>query len=146
MHERGRVITVRDGAVDVRVEQGSAACEGCSACSRTPSGDSVIQSVRDQLGATVGDTVDIIIPDAVRSRAAVAVFVVPVACMLLGYLAGYLLSNYIKADPDVAGLIGALAFGAIAFAGVRLAERVLSRNEQYMPKVNAIISRGCDRP
>lgn len=146
MHERGRVITVRDGAVDIRVERGGAACEGCSACTRTPSGETIMHDVRDKLGATVGDTVDVVIPDAVRSRAAAAVFIVPVACMLLGYLAGFLLSGYLDADPDVSGLVGALAAAGIAVLGIRLAERVLSSDEQYMPKVNAIISRSCDRP
>lgn len=145
MHERGRVITVRDGTVDVRMER-DAQCGGCSACTRTPTGETVMHAVRDPFGATVGDTVDILIPDAVRSRAAAAVFIVPVLCMLLGYLAGYLLSGFVGVAPDTAGILGALGAAGIAVIGVRAAERKLGSDEQFMPRVNAIISRSYDRP
>lgn len=144
MFERGRVITVRDGAVDVRMEK-SVDCEGCSACSRAPEGETIMHGVRDSFGATVGDTVEVSIPDTVRSKAATAVFIVPVACMLLGYLAGFLLGRWLGVSPDVSGLVGAVLSANIAFIGVRLAERKLSSDEQYMPKVNAILSRGHDR-
>lgn len=101
-----------------------------------------MHGVRDTHGATVGDTVDIVIPDTVRSMAATAVFVVPVVCMLLGYLAGFLLGRWAGVSPDLSGVVGAIASANIAFIGVRLAERKLSTDEQYMPKVNAILSRG----
>lgn len=144
MHERGRVITVRDGSVDVRMEQ-HAGCAGCSGCTREPSGETIMHAVLDTHGATVGDTVDIVIPDTVRSRAAAAVFVVPVACMLLGYLAGFLLGRWLGVAPDLSGLAGAVLLASVAFIGVRLAERKLSADEQFQPKVNAILSRGHDR-
>jgi positive regulator of sigma E activity len=144
MHERGRVVTVRDGAVDVKMEV-AADCAGCSACTRAPNGETVMHDVSDALGATVGDTVDVVIPDTIRSRAAIAVFVVPVFCMLLGYLAGSLLGRWAGLNPDVAGLVVALLSANIAFIGVKFAERTLASDEQYMPKVSAIIARGRDR-
>ncbi len=144
MHERGRVITVRDGAVDVRMET-AGGCDGCSACTRGPAGETVMHDVVDHLGATVGDTVDVLIPDTVRAKAATAVFVVPVVCMLLGYLAGFLLGRWMGIAPDVSGLVLALLSANVAVIGVRLAERKLSSDEQYMPKVNAIIARGHGR-
>ncbi|MBN1192617.1 MAG: SoxR reducing system RseC family protein [Coriobacteriia bacterium] len=143
MREQGRVITVRDGSVDVRM-QVSSACGGCSVCSRS-NGETVMHDVHDVLGATVGDTVEIVIPDKIRSRAAAAVFVVPVLCMLLGYLAGFLLGRLAGFTPDVSGLVVALIAANIAVIGIRWADRRLSSNERYMPKVNAIIARGRDR-
>src|SRR5512133_2070933 len=124
MHEPGRVITVRDGTVDVRMEV-SAACSGCGACSQEPGGETIMHGVRDALGATVGDTVDVDIPDTIRPWAAVAVFAVPVACLLLGYLAGFLLGRQLGWDPDISGLVLALASANIAVVGIRLAERRL---------------------
>lgn len=143
MHERGKVITVRDGAVDVRMEV-SAACGGCTVCSRS-NGETVMHDVTDALGTTVGDVVDVIIPDTVRVKAAAAVFIVPVACMLLGYLAGFLLGRLVGISPDVSGLVVALLSANLAVLGVRLAERRVASDKQCTPKVSAIIARGHGR-
>jgi len=123
----------------------SAACGGCTTCARGPGGETIMRSVRDSLGATVGDTVDIVIPDSIRTKAAAAVFIVPVVCMFAGYLAGFLLGRQVGWDPDVSGLVGALASANIAVIGVKRAERHLASDTQYTPKVNAIIARSHDR-
>ncbi|MDZ4167921.1 MAG: SoxR reducing system RseC family protein [Coriobacteriia bacterium] len=145
MHEQGTVITVRDGTVDVRM-QVSAACGGCSVCSQGSGGETVMHDVRDELGATVGDEVKVVIPDTIRSRAAIAVFVVPVLSLLLGYLAGFLLGEGLGLNPEITGLIGGLASANIAVLGIRAAERRLQRNARFSPRVSAIISRGRERP
>ncbi|MDO8880986.1 MAG: SoxR reducing system RseC family protein [Coriobacteriia bacterium] len=145
MHEQGMVITVRDGTVDVRM-QVTAACGGCSVCSQGSGGETVMHGVRDELGATVGDEVKVVIPDTIRSRAAIAVFVVPVLALLLGYLAGFLLGEGLGLNPEITGLIGGLASANIAVLGIRAAERRLQRNARFSPRVSAIISRGRERP
>ena len=144
MHERGRVITVRDGSVDVRMEV-STDCAGCSACARGANGETIMHDVLDSFGATVGDTVDVVIPDSIKSRAAVAVFVAPVVCMLLGYLAGNLLGRWVGIAPDVSGLVLALVGANLAVVGVRAAERRIASGTEFTPKVDAIIARGHGR-
>lgn len=141
MHEQGSVITVHDGTVDVRMEM-SAACGGCSICSQGSGGETVMYGVRDSVGATVGDSVEVVIPDTIRSRAAIAVFIVPVASLLLGYLAGFLLGQWLDFDPDVGGMVGALSCAVIAVLGIRVAEGRLKRNARFSPRVGAIIARG----
>ena len=145
MHEHGRVITVHDGAVDVRIEV-TADCKGCSACARGANGEMIMRDVVDTLGVTVGDTVDVVIPDSIKTRAAVAVFVAPVVCMLLGYLAGYLLGGWTGIAPDVSGLVLALIGANLAVVGVRAAERKIASSTEFTPKVDAIIARGHGRP
>lgn len=105
-----------------------------------------MRGVADAFGAMVGDTVEVVIPDRVRSKAAAAVYLVPVASMLLGYLAGFLLGRVVGWVPDVTGLVFALLSANIAFVGVRAAERTVASNQEYTPKVSAIIARGHDRP
>lgn len=104
-----------------------------------------MQDVLDTLGATVGDVVEVVIPDTIRSRAAIAVFIVPVAGLLVGYLAGFLLGKRLGYEPDLAGLIVALALANVALVGVRVAERRLKGNTRFSPRVDAIIARGLDR-
>ena len=146
MREQGRVIAVGEGVVDVRMEI-SAACDGCQVCSAgSAAGETVMSGVRDSLGAAVGDTVEVVIPDSLKRRAVVAVFVVPVAALFAGYLAGFLLGRWLHVDPDVAGLITAFGAAILAFAGVRMAERTIRQSDRLSPQVGAIIARGHDLP
>lgn len=140
MRERGKVITVRDGSVDVLM-QVSAGCGGCTLCSREEGGETVMHDVADALGSTVGDVVDVVIPDTIRSRAAAAVFLVPVFSLLAGYLAGFLLGPWAGLEPETAGVVGALVSATIAMLGIRNAERRLAGDAAFAPKVGAIISR-----
>ena len=140
MREQGTVITVHDGVVDVHMQM-SAGCAGCSVCSQGAGGETVMHQVTDKLGATVGDVVEVLIPDGIRSRAAAAVFLVPVACLMLGYLAGFLLGGWLDRDPEMAAVIGALLATTVGMLGIRYAERTLSGSEAFTPRVDAIISR-----
>lgn len=144
MREQGRVVTVGEGTVDVTMEI-SPACGGCRMCATSGGGETVMRNVRDPLGASVGDTVEVSIPDAVRGRAAAAVFLVPVACLLLGYLAGFLLGPRLHVEAETAGVIGAVCAATIAVIGVRGAERLIARSARFAPRVSAIIARAQDR-
>lgn len=133
-------MTVGEGTVDVAMEI-SAACGGCRLCATSGGGETVMRGVRDSLGARVGDTVEVLIPDDVRSRAALAVFLVPVACLLLGYLAGFLLGPRLRVDADTAGVVAGVAAAAVAILGVRGAERFITGTGRFAPRVSAIIAR-----
>lgn len=141
MREEGMVVTVHEGFVDVRM-QVSTNCAGCSVCSQGSGGETVMHDVTDTHGATVGDLVSVSIPDGIRTRAAAAVFIVPVACLLVGYLAGFLLGGWLDMDPEMTAVIGALALATVGMLGIRFAERTLAGNEAFTPRVDAIISRG----
>ena len=145
MHEQGRVVTVRDGSVDVHMEV-SAGCGGCTLCSQGAGGETVMDEVRDPFGATVGDVVDVLIPDTIQSRAAIAVFVVPVLALLGGYLAGFLLSGWAGWGSESPSIVLALGAAIIAILGIRSAERRLAHDERYSPRVNAIIARSHEEP
>ena len=145
MHEQGRVVAVGEGIVDVRMDI-SPACDGCGLCASGRNGETIMRGVRDALGATVGDTVDITIPDSVTRRAIVAVFVVPVVALFAGYLAGFLLGSWLHVSPDLAGFLLAIMAASIAFVGVRTAEKRIARSDRFSPEVSAIIARTHDRP
>jgi positive regulator of sigma E activity len=145
VHEQGRVVTVRDGTVDVHMEV-SAGCGGCTLCSQGAGGETVMHEVRDPFGTTVGDLVDVVIPDTVQSRAAIAVFVVPVLALMGGYLAGFLLSRWAGWGSESPAIVLALASAVIAIVGIRVAERRLAHDERYAPRVNAIIARSHQAP
>ncbi len=140
MIEHGTVVAVRGGNVDV-VLAGSSACQGCNACSASDSGELLLRDVVDREGSTLGDEVEVLIPESLRMKAALAVYGVPLASLLLGYLAGFLLGSRIGIEPDVAGAVLGVLAASAALAGTRFAERVVMRGGRFSPRVHAILSR-----
>jgi sigma-E factor negative regulatory protein RseC len=139
--ERG-VVTARDAQrVEVTMSL-SASCEGCKLCDKDGGGDLVMRGVFDPIGASVGDTVEVEFPAEVKRAAAVALYVVPVAALLVGYLAGDLLGVTAGVSRDVTGAIGAVGAAALAFTGLQRRERSMSRGHTGSPWVRAIIARG----
>ena len=138
-------MAVGEGVVDVRMDV-SPACDGCGLCAGSRNGETIMRGVRDALGAMVGDTVDVTIPDSVTRRAIVAVFVVPVVALFAGYLAGFLLGSWLHVSPDLAGFVLAIVAASTAFVGVRTAEKRVAQSERFSPQVSAIIARTHDRP
>lgn len=127
------------GAVDVRV-QASGACENCSACCRVDKDGVTIEGARDPLGAAVGDTVEVEIPEGADARAGVLVFVLPVVGLLLGYGIGAAASTALGEAPDLGGAIGAVLAIAVALVVVRVRGRAVP-DERFRPVVRAIIAR-----
>lgn len=144
MHENGTVVRVHGGTVDVSMTM-TADCGGCTACAKGSGGETIMRDVVNTLSAAVGDTVDVLIPDEIRARAAAAVFVVPVLGLLAGYVIGFLAGERAGMDPDLAGFIGAAALAVTAFLGIKRTERRLAADEQFRPRVNAILARGHER-
>lgn len=144
MIENGTVVAVRGDRADV-VLGASATCGSCTACGKSASGDMLLRDVSDEIGATVGDEVEILIPESLQVQAALAVYAVPLGGLLLGYLAGVLLGKALGFDPDTTGGVVGVAAATAALAGTQVRERSLARNGRYKPRVRAIISRGSGR-
>lgn len=104
-----------------------------------------MHDVWDPLGAMPGDTVDVEIPGPAKVRAAVALYVVPVAALVAGYLAGDLLGSVMDVDRELSGALGAIGAAVVAFLGLRGAERRTMRGDTGSPRVHAIIARGSER-
>lgn len=141
MIEEAVVIRRRGTVLDV-VLAAAEGCTKCGACSASGGSSMLLRDVRDESGARVGDTVRVEIPERVRLDAALALYVVPVAALFVGYLAGFLLGTRTGTDPDLTGAAGAVVLFAAALLGVRVRERVLARRGTFRPVVHAIIARG----
>ncbi len=141
MRERGVVSAIRPGEIDVRMSP-SSDCSDCGRCAGT-GGERRLEGVRDQLGAALGDTVEIETSPRAHRRALLILYGAPVLALLTGYMAGYLLGEAIGFDPDSLGAVLALAFGAIVFLMLRhVGDRVDSGEDT--PRVRAIIARSRD--
>lgn len=142
--ERGTVVAVRDGAVDVRV-QGGTACDNCSACCRVDKNGVTIENARDTSGAAIGDSVEVEIPAGADARAGVLVFILPVVGMFVGYGIGATVATLLGGVADVGGAIGAVAAIGSALLVLRMRGR-MAPDERFRPFVRAIISRDSFAP
>lgn len=144
MLERGTVVATGPGSVDVAIEP-SGACETCAGgCTEGANGKRLLEGVADTLGARPGDMVEVHTPVFARRRAQRLVYVVPVVAVLFGYLAGFLLANWLGIAPDAVGAAFAIATGAASLVSLKRFERSFGRADGH-PRVRAIIARGHSR-
>jgi sigma-E factor negative regulatory protein RseC len=141
VRERGTVVAVRGDRADVALGQ-TAACAGCKACSSLSSagGEMLLVDVIDRVGASVGDEVEIEIPERLRVQAALAIYVAPLIALFAGYLAGFLLASRGDGDPDTVGAFTGIGSATVVLAAVFFRERELARKEEFAPFVRAIIA------
>lgn len=144
MKERGTVTAASPGRVDIAIEP-SNACASCGACGESDGGKRLLTGVVDSLGALPGDTVEVDTPARARRRAQLIVYILPVVMLIVGYLAGFLLSSSMGAEPDTAGAVVGLLAGAATVAGMRFVGRGAADQQTFEPQVHAIISRGTER-
>lgn len=143
MPERGTVVAVRPGVVDLAMVPGDE-CGSCTACSAN--GDArLLENVPAPDGLGIGDIVEIDIPQAVRTRAQALIFLVPVVALVLGYMAGFLLGSVVPAARDTLGVFVALTCGAGAFAAVARWGAPENGDTRVKLRVRAIIAQA-ERP
>jgi sigma-E factor negative regulatory protein RseC len=129
-----RIVTTRRGI-----------CAGCSersSCSfENALGKDVPEEVtaRNPVGAKPGDTVEFDLPGHTELKVSLLVWVVPLAGMIAGAVAGANLHRWLSLGRDPATLLGAVAGSALAFAGVILCDRRASRDERLVPSVLKVV-------
>ncbi len=139
MHERGTVVAVHDGTVDVAIVA-RPECETCGACAEGAAGTRLLEGAVDRLGARVGDTVEVETPTRATGRARRWVYVFPVACLAAGYGAGHVAGIWLGVAPDVLGAIVGIGAGAAALGFLsRVSERLAGADEY--PEVRSIHTR-----
>jgi len=143
MIERGTVVAVRQGEVDIAMMPGSE-CGECTACSGA-GGVKLLEHVAVDQAVSVGDVLEIETPDATRTKARAIVFATPVVALVIGYAIGSAFAGVVHVRPDTLGAVVALTCGAAAFAGVaRFGSRYASEGRVSV-RVHAIIAQA-ERP
>jgi positive regulator of sigma E activity len=124
MEERGVVIESSRGTARVRIER-SERCEGCPGCMLSDGGDSMIAEAVDRFGVSPGDIVRIETRGATPLRAALLLFLLPLAFLFAGYGAGSGLASAfgLHGQGANAGAGGAVLFFLGSFALLALLTR-----------------------
>lgn len=133
MESIGRITEIRDGTAIVEIRRTSA-CEGChknaeggcSVCTMLGGEKSrtMRASVRNPLGAEIGDTVRIESPTDRTLLWAALVFLLPLAMTAAGFAIACAISR-----NAVVRAVGAGAGFVLCFAGLRIASGILGKRE-----------------
>lgn len=126
--------TYSDGLAEVELKK-SAACDGCDRCS---DGKSVVVKATNDIKASKGDSVIIEI-EPFKRGAIIFVYILPIACLILGYFLGYFISKIFSGlNLENYGVLGAFSlfilycvFGIIKLKkGNKIAAHIVGKNAQ----------------
>ena len=139
--EEGIVESISQGKAVVRIQKGGQ-CQSCSSrdgCGVSGGGDMQID-VANELGAKVGDRVEISLPSRSLMKLAFLIYFLPVLALILGAYLGELIGTEIlHTDSDIVPVIcGGMAM-ATAFLGLRLFDRRLHATSDYRPQMTRVL-------
>ncbi|NQT30652.1 MAG: SoxR reducing system RseC family protein [Candidatus Saganbacteria bacterium] len=116
MREQGIIDKVVEGKIVEVAFKRTEACEKCRACHAIEEGLVGVEAVND-IGAKIGDMVEIEIPSQELIKGSLILFLVPVLFMIVGYLVGAEFTSFLGLSnlSEIFGIIFALIFLAISF-------------------------------
>ena len=126
LEREGRVVGFNGPLARVRVDS-DAACGSCGSRSRCGSGAARIVELELPASLAVGDRVDLSLPAASVTRAALLGYLLPALCLIGGALLGAVQGN------DTSAALGALGGLAAGLAAVRLISHSASARRMGLP-------------
>ncbi len=127
----GTVVALEGNLAVVRFQR-SSMCAHCGACLTGGEHEMEIR-VPNDAGAAVGDRVRVELRGGQVAGASVIAYLVPLAALLLGVIAGSLVS-------DIAAVVGGLACCAGAYLVLRLLDRRFRRRQTFQPRMTLLTS------
>jgi sigma-E factor negative regulatory protein RseC len=139
--EEGIVESISLDKAVVRIQKGGH-CQSCSsreACGGSGGGDMQID-VANELGAKIGDRVEISLPSRSLMKLAFLIYFLPVLALILGAYLGNLIGDQVfhTDSESVPVICGGIAM-ATAFLGLRLLDRRLHATSDYRPRMTRIL-------
>lgn len=139
LRERGVVEKSSPKKATVRIEQSSACatCESRGACQVQNDKTFFVEVVND-LGAKVGDVVEISMPSGSVIKASLAVYALPVLGLILGAVSGGALAGPLHAQPTPASLIGGGAGLTFSIVVLKWFDRSVRSRPDYSPRMTKV--------
>lgn len=139
MKEIGQVRQTKDNTALVVFPE-NPGCAGCAMKCHARSGGREVEAI-NQVGASTGDTVEVIFEERAVLKGSFIVYLVPVIAMLIGYFLFVLLASaFAVSTADVFGVIGSLLFLVLSFVVLRyLFKSGAISEQQFIPVISRII-------
>lgn len=134
--EVGYVIEVECDTAKIKVGRHSD-CKNCGGC---PGNNSLILTVKNPIGAKVGQKICFETKQNKILSSVYVVYIQPLILTSIGVILGYLIANYIHKSIQICEVILGGLFFIISLIYIRFAELKIKRDKESIPVITKIIS------
>ncbi|GAA0106057.1 SoxR reducing system RseC family protein [Paraclostridium sordellii] len=142
MNQRGYVIELVDGTTAKIKMQKHSACAACGKCASSADKKDIIVEVDNNIGAKVGDYVEVNMDSVNVIKAAAIVYIVPLIALLGGTIISYGILNFIDIGMNkevLSGFIG-IVLTAISYLLIKGKDRKFRESRNYIPIITKVIN------
>lgn len=134
MLESGTIVQIHEKTMTVEFERNSM-CEKCGACEHAQK--AMLMEVERIGNASLGDKVQVSLPERTLLRAALLAYGVPLVLLLAGLAAGYALPGALgfPGNPDLYAVALGLVLAGGGYLVIHLTEKKRKASAKYAPKV-----------
>jgi positive regulator of sigma E activity/YHS domain-containing protein len=147
--EQGVVASVTDNGWAQVVTERKDACSDCGAahcCQSLSSEPKMVTRALNRAGAKVGDLVSVSLKTQTVIKSAMIVYVIPVAGLIAGALAGAPLSKRWAIDATTGSMLLAFMGLFLGFVAIAVISRWMSARSEFTPVITGIIRTGLLSP
>lgn len=139
MKEIGEITDVDRGVATVRIQR-NPSCGSCTACGMGKNQKEMFLKVSNDLGAGLGDWVELDLEAVSLLKASAIVYLIPLIGLIIGVGLGYLLASKFSGNAELYGALGGILLTVLSFLGIKALDPVFSKKGEYSPKMISIIN------
>ncbi|CEK35983.1 regulator of the sigma(E) factor,SoxR reducing system protein RseC,Positive regulator of sigma E activity,Positive regulator of sigma(E), RseC/MucC [[Clostridium] sordellii] len=142
MNQRGYVIELVDGTTAKIKMQKHSACAACGKCASSTDKKDIIVEVDNNIGAKVGDYVEVNMDSVNVIKAAAIVYIVPLIALLGGTIISYGIFNFIDIGMNkevLSGFVG-VVLTIISYLLIKSKDRKFRESRNYIPIITKVIN------
>ena len=142
MNQHGYVIELVDGTTAKIKMQKHSACAACGKCASSTDKKDIIVEVDNNIGAKVGDYVEVNMDSVNVIKAAAIVYIVPLIALLGGTIISYAILNFIDIGMNkevLSGFIG-IVLTIISYLLIKSKDRKFRESRNYIPIITKVIN------
>lgn len=142
MNQRGYIIELVDGTTAKIKMQKHSACAACGKCASSTDKKDIIVEVDNNIGAKVGDYVEVNMDSVNVIKAAAIVYIVPLIALLGGTIVSYGIFNFIDIGMNkevLSGFIG-IVLTIISYLLIKIKDRKFRESRNYIPIITKVIN------
>lgn len=144
MENRGYVVETLENNIAKMKMQKHSACSSCGKCAHSQDQKDIIVDVYNEVGAQVGDYVEVNL-DSVNVLKAVGIaYVIPLISLLVGTISTYFVLTNMGINQNVeviSGIVG-LLLTVISYIWIRKNDNRFRESKSYIPVIIKLIEKG----